>query len=286
MAGADLPAGVFQMIHGGADVGEKLAADPRIKVVSYSGGVIAGRAIAQACAAALKPAQLEIHGLNPMIVLDDADMDAAAEGIVTALTTLNGQWSRGLGRLLIHRSCYHPVLKRALERMDSLRIGDSLSQESDLGPLIHAGHRHAAEEIRDKLLLSSGVMHVAGKLPELPGYFMHPALITNCSPDDTQQIILGPVAAVHLFKDDAEAISLANQPQSAAIAYIYGRDESRARQIAQEIEATSVAINGVSLYGLHPLAPRTGWGLSGLGEAGVAESIRFFSATRAVGVAG
>jgi acyl-CoA reductase-like NAD-dependent aldehyde dehydrogenase len=115
---------------------------------------------------------------------------------------------------------------------------------------------------------------------------MEPTLITNCNPTDTLEEILGPVAAVHMFKDDAEAIALANQPESGAICYVYSADEDRARAAAHGIEAANISINGVSLYGLHPHAPRSGWGLSGLGEAGVIESFRFFTGTRAVGIAG
>lgn len=286
IAAAKLPAGAFQLVHGGPDVGAMLVSDPRVKAVSFSGGLTAGRRIAQACAADLKPLQMELGGVNAMIVLDDADLDATAEGVVTALTTMNGAWRRGLGRLLVHRSQYHALLRRVLDRLELLQIGDSLSPESDMGPMIHAGHLQIVQDMRDRLMASGGVVHVAGKTPDLPGYFMEPTLITNCNPADTLEEILGPVAAVHLFKDEAEAIALANQPQSGAICYIYSADEDRGRALAQEIEAASIAINGVSLFGLHPLAPRSGWGLSGLGEAGVAESLRFFAGTRVIGSAG
>jgi acyl-CoA reductase-like NAD-dependent aldehyde dehydrogenase len=286
IAAANLPAGTFQLVHGGADVGTKLVSDPRVKAVSFSGGLNAGRMVAQTCAVDLKPLQLELGGVNAMIVLDDADLDATADGVVTALTTLNGAWRRGLGRLLVHRSRYHALLRRVLDRLETLNIGDSLSPESDMGPLIHAGHLQVVQDMRERLMASGGVAHMASKMPDLPGYFMEPTLITNTNPADSLEEILGPVAAVHMFKDDSEAIMLANQPQSGAICYVYTADEERGRAVAQEIEAASISINGVSLYGLHPQAPRAGWGLSGLGEAGVIESLRFFTGTRAIGSAG
>jgi phenylacetaldehyde dehydrogenase len=286
IAAANLPAGVFQLVHGGPEVGEKLASDARVKAVSFSGGLTAGQMIARVCAVELKPLQLELGGVNAMIVLDDADLDAAAEGVVTALTTLNGAWRRGLGRLLVHRSRYHALLRLVLDRLETLHTGDSLSPESDMGPMIHAGHLQVVQQKRERMMANGGVVHVAGKTPDMPGYFMEPTLITNCNPADTLEEILGPVAAVHMFKDDAEAISLANQPQSGAICYVYSADEDRARKLANEIEAASISINGVSLYGLHPQAPRAGWGLSGLGEAGIIESFRFFTGTRAIGIAG
>jgi len=286
IAAVNLPAGVFQLVHGGPDVGAKLVSDPRVKAVSFSGGINAGRTVAQLCATDLKPLQMELGGVNAMIVLDDADLDATAEGVVTALTTLNGAWRRGLGRLLVHRSRYHTLLRRVLDRLETQNIGDSLAPESDMGPLIHAGHLQVVQDMRDRLMEHGGVVHVAGKLPDMPGYFMEPTLITNCNPADSLEEILGPVAAVHMFKDEAEAILLANQPQSGAICYVYSADEERAQTLAQEIEAASISINGVSLYGLHPHAPRAGWGWSGLGEAGVIESFRFFTGTRTIGSAG
>ena len=286
IAGANLPAGVFQLVHGGPQVGAKLVSDPRVKAVSFSGGINAGRTVALLCAPELKPVQLELGGVNAMIVLDDADLDATAEGVVTALTTLNGAWRRGLGRLVVHRSRYHALLRAVLDRLETLHIGDSLAPESDMGPLIHAGHLQLVEDTRERMMALGGVVHVAGKLPDMPGYFMEPTLITNCDPADSLEEILGPVAAVHMFKDDAEAIALANQPQSSAICYAYTADEERGKKLAQEIEAASISINGVSLYGLHPQAPRAGWGWSGLGEAGVIETFRFFTGTRAIGSAG
>src|SRR5690606_27095563 len=96
IAAVRLPAGVLQLVHGGPDVGAKLVSDPRVKAVSFSGGINAGRTVAQLCATDLKPLQMELGGVNAMIVLDDADLDATAEGVVTALTTLNGAWRRGL----------------------------------------------------------------------------------------------------------------------------------------------------------------------------------------------
>lgn len=286
ITGADLPAGVFQLVHGGADVGAYLVQDPRCKVVSFSGGVVGGQAVAQACTVNLKPVQLELYGANPMLVLQDADLDLAAEGVVTALTALNGQWNRGLSRLLVHRSLYHGLLSRVLDRLESVTIGDSLSPESDMGPLIHLGHFQDIQRARDELLVQGGVMHVNSKMPDLPGYFLEPTLVTNCQPDDTHHLILGPVVPVHMFKDTAEAVDLANQPNRGSIAYIYSGDEDQARDLAREIEVASIAINGVSLFGLHPQAPRSGWGGNGLGEAGMIETFRFFTGTRAIGVAG
>jgi phenylacetaldehyde dehydrogenase len=141
------------------------------------------------------------------------------------------------------------------------------------------------QEKIDQHLSCGGVIHEAARLPDLPGAFIKPTLITNCPPTDTLEEIFAPVTAVHMFRDDAEAIMLANQPQAAWSAYIFSADDARARQLAAQLQVSSVTINGVSLFGLHPQAPRTAWGLSGSGETGVTASIRFFGGTRTIGVA-
>lgn len=286
IADCDLPRGVFQLVHGDAEVAIKLASDPRARAISFTGRLEAARAVAQASAADLKPVQLEVSGVNPMIVLEDADLDAAADGAVNALTALSGQWMRGIGRLLVHRSRYNALLMKILERLETLQIGDALSPDSDMGPLIHFSHLQQVQAACDQLTACGGVRYEPTRLPDLPGYFMPPTLIANCRSSDALDEILGPVATVHMFKDDAEAIALANDPESANIAYIFSADEERARAIASELEIGNISINGVSLFGLHPQAPRAGWGFSGLGETGVAENFRFFTGSRAIGIAG
>jgi acyl-CoA reductase-like NAD-dependent aldehyde dehydrogenase len=285
IARRELPAGVFQLVHGGAEVVAQLVADARVQAVAFNGDRRTGLALAQACAQQLKPVHLELSGINPLIVCQDADLDEAVEGIVTALTLLNGQWPWGLGRLLVHAQQYHALLCKLLDRLETVRLGDSLDPESDMGPLIHAEHLETVRAQVQMLMSCGGVFHESGHLPNLPGYFMKPALITNCPPGDALQEIMGPVATVHLFKHDAEARQLANQPDALWTAYLYTADVERAYAFARELRATSVSINAVSLYGLHPNAPRAAWGQSGLGEAGVAESIRFFGGTRAIGIA-
>ena len=285
IAQAQLPPGTFQLVHGGEDVGKLLIGDPRTRAVAFTGTLASGREVAQTCAHDFTPLQLELGGVNPAIVLEDADLDETAEGIVSALTFLNGQWNRGLGRLLVHRNLYNKLLRSVLDRLEQLTIGDSLLPDSEMGPLINHEHGQKIQALIDKCLRSGGVMHEAGHLPDLPGYFVKPALITNCPPDQSLEELFAPVATVHMFTDDDEALTLANQPRAAWAAYIFSEDLARARRLAAGLETSSVSINGVSLFGLHPAAPRSTWGRTGRSESSVTESIRFFSGTRSIGMA-
>ncbi len=282
---AGLPAGMLQLLHGAGDVGAALVADPRVRVVSFTGGLAAGRAIAAACAQDIKPAQLELGGNNPLVVLADADLPSAIDGVVTALTTLNGQWCRALGRLLVHQSCVAPLLAGVQARLRQLRLGSSLDAGSEMGPLVSQGHRqHVAAQV-EHLQGLGGEVHQCTALPVQAGWFYPPTLITGLAPELTLEEIFGPVATVHTFEDDEQAVALANQTPFGLAAYVFGA-EDHAWAVARRLRAGLIKLNAVSMLNLHPQAPRPAWGLSGLGDEGTLETFEFFRGTRVSGVAG
>ena len=133
---AGLPAGAFQIVHGGAHVGAQLVKDNRVKAISFTGGIEGGRAIATACAQSFKPAQLEMGGNNPVIVFEDADLDESADGVVSLMTSLNSQWCRALGRLIVHKDQQDELIERVMDKMTHVKLGDSCDMGTDMGPLI------------------------------------------------------------------------------------------------------------------------------------------------------
>lgn len=282
---AGIPAGMLQLLHGGSDVGAALVADPRVRAVSFTGGLAGGRAVAAACAKDIKPAQLELGGNNPLIVLADADVAAAVGGVVTALTTLNGQWCRALGRLLVHRSLVEPVLSGVLARLKEIRLGSSLDESSEMGPLVSKPHRDHVVERVQQLKAMGGVVHQATALPGLPGWFYPPTLVTGLDPEHTLEEIFGPVATVHTFETDDEAVALGNQTPFGLAAYVFG-EEKRAWLVAARLRAGLIKINAVTMLNMHAQAPRPAWGLSGLGDEGTVETFEFFRGSRVTGVAG
>lgn len=283
-AAAGLPAGMLQLLHGGAETGAALVRDERVRAVSFTGGLAGGRAVAAACAQGIKPAQLELGGNNPLIVLADADLDAAADGVVAALTTLNGQWCRALGRLLVHRSLEQPLLAAVRERLARVKLGSSLDDTSEMGPLVSKRHRdHVAREL-EVLRKRGGTVHQSTALPQLPGWFLAPALVTGLAPETTLEEIFGPVATVHDFDTDEQAIALANQAPFGLAAYVFG-EEAHAWEIASRVRAGLIKLNAVTMLNLHPQAPRPAWGLSGLGDEGTVETFEFFRGTRVTGMA-
>lgn len=282
---AGLPKGLFQIVNGGADVGAKLVGDQRVRAVSFTGGLQGGRAVAAACAHDFKSLQLELGGNNAMVVLPEADIDKAADGIVAGMTTLNGQWCRALGRLIVHESIQEQVLNAALEKFKSLKAGDALSMDSQLGPLANAAHHKRILDAVNALKAKGGQAHHTTPVPA-SGYYLPPTLITGVAPEEALEEIFGPVATVHSFKTDEEAVKLANQTPYGLGGYVFSKDEDHAMQVARRMNTGGVKINGVSLLELNVDAPRPAWGLSGFGEEGTLETFDVFCGKSVVGVAG
>nr|WP_235735446.1 aldehyde dehydrogenase family protein [Nocardioides alcanivorans] len=209
------PAGTFQLLQGGARVGGQLVNDQRVRAVSFTGGLEAGRAIAAACAANFTALQLELGGNNPLLVMPDADVDAAARAAADLLTTLNGQWCRALGRLVLPADRADEVLERIGERLADLRVGDPLDPATEFGPIVHAGHRDRLLEQIDERLAAGGKAHVSTDLPA-GGNFLAPTLISAVPSGSAVHEVFGPVATVHTYGDLDEAVRLANATPSAS----------------------------------------------------------------------
>lgn len=281
---AGMPGDACQLLHGTAATGVELVADPRVAAVSFTGGLAGGRAVARACAEQVRPAQLELGGNNPMLVLEDAQIEKAADGVVTAMTTLNGQWCRALGRLLVHKRLEAELLECVKHKLAGLALGNALDPDSAMGPLAHRRHRQHIEQQVSALREKGGALHQCTPLPSLDGWFYPPTIITGLRPEDTIEEIFGPVACLHSFDDDEQAVRLANQTPYGLAAYVFG-DEERCWRVARGIRAGVTKINAVTLLNLSPEAPRPAWGLSGLGDEGTRETFEFFRGTRVIGVA-
>lgn len=279
-----LPKGTFQLACGNRDMGGLLVRDSRIRAISFTGGLRGGRAIAQACADNFVPTQLELGGNNQLVVLDDADLDKAAIGIVFGLINLNAQWCRALGRIIVHQSQKNTLIDLVMERLGNIKLGSSLSEGSDMGPMVHSGQYETVLQEIETLKNKGGTVLSATKLPDLDGYFIAPTLVDGCNPEDTCDEIFGPVASIHTYQTEEEALALANGTELGLAGYVYGENIDRATSFAKRMRTGGVKINGYSLLSIGKDAPRSAWGLSGLGEEGSAQSIEFFTGARVVGV--
>ncbi len=283
LQGVGFPDGLLQLLHGDASVGAALVADSRIEAVSFTGGLAGGRAVAAACARDIKPAQLELGGNNALVVLADADVDASCDAIVQGLVTLNGQWCRALGRLLVHESLMTAVVKGVMARLGDLKIGSALDADSEMGPLVHTVHLAHIEQTLAHYRELGGDVLQSSTLPRSTGYYFAPALVVGLDPSQTRDETFGPVATVHSFSSDDEAVALANGTPFGLAGYVFG-EEQHCWDVAKRMRTGIVKINAVTMMNLNPLAPRPAWGLSGLGDEGVRESFEFFRGSRVIGV--
>ncbi|WP_163930140.1 aldehyde dehydrogenase [Paraferrimonas sp. SM1919] len=282
LAQAELPAGVFQMLHGDAGVGAQIVDDHRVNCVSFTGGALAGAAVGKSCGQNIKPMQLELGGNNPMIVFAGADLDAAADAVVAGLVTMNAQWCRALGRLLIQESIQAELLAKVRERLAKVVMGDASDPEVQMGPMIHKGHlQHLQARINHYQALGARIEQIT-PLPDLNGWFLAPTLVHDLDPSLTLEETFGPVACVHTFKDETEAKMLANQTVYGLAAYIFAETDF-AWQFARKVRAGVIKINKLSLFGLSPDAPRPAWGKSGVADEGNMATFEFFRGSKVIG---
>ncbi|MFJ8913094.1 aldehyde dehydrogenase family protein [Amycolatopsis sp. NPDC102389] len=281
---AGLPSGALQLVHGAGDVGARLTTDPRVKIVSFTGGPAAGRAIARAGAEDFKVLQLELGGNNPVLVLDDADLDVTADGILDGMTKLNGQWCEGPGKILAHHSLVAPLLEALTERITKLVVGHSLDEDVHIGPISNAPHFETLKNRIEGLRDLGATLHQPAQLPELDGYFLSPTIAVGADPARATAELFGPVVSLHAVDSDEQALRIANANPSGLDAYVFGADTDRAIGVGARILSGEVRVNGAKIADLGDDSAQSFWGPAGIGGHGPAESVRVFCGDRVVGV--
>jgi acyl-CoA reductase-like NAD-dependent aldehyde dehydrogenase len=253
-------------------------------VVSFTGGPGAGRAIARAGAEDFKVLQLELGGNNPVIVLDDADLDVTADGIVEGMTKLNGQWCEGPGKVLAPRALVAPLAEALTERISKLVVGSSLDEATDIGPISNEPHfRTLRSRIVGLRELGATIDAPAG-LPGLAGYFMSPTVAVGADPSAATAELFGPLVSLHAVDSTADALRIANANPSGLDAYVFGTDTDRAIEVGSQIMSGEIRVNGAKVADLGEDSAQSFWGPSGIGGHGPAESLRVFCGDRVVGV--
>ncbi|WP_067707184.1 aldehyde dehydrogenase family protein [Nocardia yamanashiensis] len=281
---AGLPSGALQLVHGAGDVGAAITSDHRVRIVSFTGGPNAGRAIARAAAEDFKVLQLELGGNNPALVLADADIDVTADGLLDGMTKLNGQWCEGPGKVLAHHSLVAPLREALLDRLARLEIGHSLDENTQLGPISNAPHFATLHNRIDALRSHGAVIDQPAKLPELDGFFLSPAVASGIDPALATAELFGPLITLHGVESDEDALRVANANPSGLDAYVFGRDLDHAIDIGARIRSGEVRVNGAKIADLADGSAQSFWGTAGIGGHAPGESVRVFCGDRVVGV--
>jgi acyl-CoA reductase-like NAD-dependent aldehyde dehydrogenase len=291
---AGFPRGVFNCITGtGSEVGDALVGDPRVKAVSFTGSTEVGRQIQLKAAAGLKATQLELGGKNALIVMEDADLDAAVAAIAAAGLACAGQWCTSTSRVFAQQAVYRKFAEKLSALCDTRKVGDPLDESTDMGPVAGAAQLARITSAIRKAR-SDGARLLTGGEPPAPGnglpdgYFIRPAVFIDVDPSMAlfREEVFGPVLALSSFSTLEEALRLANDSAYGLSSAIFTRDLAAALTYVDGIEAGMAHVNINTGY-KDPSLPFGGWKDSG---AGLPENdvtgLEFFVSRKAVYMSG
>ena len=266
---AGLPAGVFNLVCGtGPVAGEALACHPDTDMISFTGSTRAGKRVSELAAATVKRVALELGGKSAAIVLDDADFARAIKSTVSSCFLNSGQTCSAHTRLLVPEARYEEAAQLAVEAANTFNIGDPFDAKTRLGPLISEVQR---ERVRGYIRtgIEEGAQLLLGGPDQPPGfnkgYFVSPTVFGRVRPDMTiaQQEIFGPVLSILTYRDEEDAVRIANGTIYGLAGGVWSKDEARARRIARRLRAGSIDVNG---GGFNIEAPFGGYKQSGYGR--------------------
>ncbi len=265
---AGVPQDVFQVVIGDGATGAALIDSPIQKLI-FTGSVATGKRIAVAAAARLLPVVLELGGKDPMIVLEDADVDVASSAAVWGAFVNAGQTCLSVERCYVHRSVHDQFVAACVRKTKQLKVGGGGDAGTDVGPLIHERQLKIVEEhVADARARGANVLTGGGRMPELGKNFYQPTVLTGVTADMriAREETFGPVLPIAAFDSDDEAVRLANDSEFGLAASVWTRDRARGERLARQIEAGTVMINDtVSCFGISE-APHGGVKASGLGR--------------------
>jgi aldehyde dehydrogenase (NAD+) len=271
----DIPAGVLNIVTSSRhEVGAQLSADPRVDLVSFTGSTATGRAIMAAAAATVKKCFLELGGKSASIVLDDADIAAAAAGVAFQITSHAGQGCAITSRWLVPRARYDEAVDAVVGMLGDWPYGDPTDPSTMMGPLVREGQRQRVLGYIETGRAEGATVALGGGIPaHLPtGYYVEPTVLVDVDPDSTvaQEEIFGPVLAVIPYDGtEDQAVAIANNSQYGLSGAVTSASIERARRVARRIRTGTIGLNGGIYYG--PNVPFGGYRQSGIGrEMGVA----------------
>ncbi|MAM61356.1 5-carboxymethyl-2-hydroxymuconate semialdehyde dehydrogenase [Maritimibacter sp. UBA3975] len=278
--GAGLPKGVLNVVNGlGETAGKRLTEHPDIKAIAFVGESRTGSMIMKQGADTLKRVHFELGGKNPVIVFEDADMERAVDAATFMIYSLNGERCTSSSRLLVHESIYDDFTAKVAAVAKTIKVGHPLDPETVVGPLIHPVHEGKVLSYFDKARAAGATIAAGGEKVGEAGCFVTPTLFTGATNDMdiAQEEIFGPVLTAIPFKDDEDALAIANDTQYGLAAYVWTQDLDRAMWMTDNLDAGMMWVNSENIR--HLPAPFGGVKASGIGRDGGDWSFDFYMET-------
>ncbi len=278
---AGLPPGVLNLVNGmGEGAGKALTEHPDIKAIAFVGESRTGSAIMKQGADTLKRVHFELGGKNPVVVFEDADLERALDAVIFMIYSLNGERCTSSSRLLVQETIAEAFHARLIERVNRIRVGHPLDPATEVGPLIHQTHfdkvaGYVAIGQAEGATLAAG----GGRVGET-GWFMRPTLFTDARPEMriAQEEVFGPFLTSLRFRDDAEALGIANGVAYGLTGYVWTNDLTRALRFSEGLEAGMIWVNSENVR--HLPTPFGGVKASGIGRDGGDWSFDFYMETK------
>ncbi len=289
---AGLPNGVLNVVHGtGPNVGAAITAHPKINTISFTGGTVTGRKVAEACAPLFKKVSLELGGKNPNIIFADADLDAAIAGSVRSSFANQGQICLCGSRVFVERSAYKDFVERFIDKTSRLKVGDPLDEKTDQGAIVNKTQLDKIKFYVDLAQKEGGKIALGGSAPESlnercrDGYFFQPTVITGLAVScrTNREEIFGPVVTVTPFDNEEEVIDYANDCDYGLASSVWTQNLNRAHRVAEQIHTGTVWVNCWLVRDLR--VPFGGMKASGVGREGGEEALRFFTEAKNICIA-
>ena len=283
---AGVPAGVFNVVSGfGPAVGQALAGHPGIDKIAFTGSTRVGAEVAKAAAANITGTVLELGGKSAHVVFADADLAAAANGVIAGVFAATGQTCMAGSRLLVERSVHDELVSKISARAETIKVGDPAAADTEMGPLANQPQYEKVLSFFSSAAEQGANVAAGGAaVTELGGFFVQPTVLTGVTPEMTVacEEVFGPVLSVMPFDTEDEAIALANGTRYGLAGAVWTKDIHRGHRVAHALKAGTVWINAYRVVG--PDVPFGGYGLSGVGRENGIDAVHEYTQTKAIWV--